>query len=277
MRLKLSAIAMVCVLSLVPSLAQASILEGALTNGDNQLNDVDREQLINNVGAPNIIDIGDVLEAVLLFDNINNANGNQLLSAFPGLQGLTAYSKIEVTGKTFISNALGYAFTFKGAFANGDAIQVYESSTLNTPSDFDSGGVAGNIADATDGNLLFTLNLAGAGDYWEALGTDNLLLLSVAKPVTFNFGVSISSNPGNVPIVLNSQESSPGVFHDVIGNGTVFPIPPNSPANGWQAASDTTVQFAAEVVPEPASMLAWAGILACAASYGVKVRRKLRA
>lgn len=277
MRLKLSAIAMIFVLSLVPSLAQASILEGVLTNGDNQLNDVNREILHNNAGLPNIIDVGDVLEAVLLFDNITNSNGNNLLSSYPGLQGLTAHSVIVVTGKVFINPVIGYAFTFAGGFADGDAVKVYESAVLNTPSDFDTGGVAGNIADATNGTPLFSLDLSGAGDFWSALGTDDLTLLTTANPVTFRFGLTISSNPANVPIVPDSQQSLPGVFHDVVGNGSVFPLPTGSPANGWMAASDTTVQFAAEVVPEPASMLAWAGILACAASYGVQLRRKSRA
>lgn len=157
---KLFAAALIVTLAVCPTVSHASILEGALTDGVNQLNDVNREILINNVGLPNIIDIGDVFESVLLFDNIDNSNGNSLLSSYPGLAGLTGYSKIEVIGKTFISATLGYQFTFKGAFANGDAVQVFESSTLDQPSDFNSGGVVQNIADAIDGTPLFTLDLS---------------------------------------------------------------------------------------------------------------------
>lgn len=276
----IAVLSLLCVATLArPTVCSASILEGALTNGENQLNDVNRERIINLVGAdPNVLDVGDILESVLLFDNINNGNGTNLLSTFPGLPGLTAYSRIEVVTKVPIG-PLGFLYTFTGAFANGDAVQIFEGADLDDVSDFDSGGVAGNIADATSPvTPLFTLDLDGVDDFWNAIGGDNISLLTAATPVNYNFGLSVNLNAGMVPIVADGMfiPGAPGSFHDVIGTGKVIPIAAGAPTNGWQAASDTTVTFVAAVVPEPGTLLVWAGLLACSLAATSTVRRARR-
>jgi hypothetical protein len=261
MRFKVLLLFAACFLGSLASVASASILGGVLTTGLNTFNDKNREILIKDAAnndplKAETLEVNDILLAVLFFDNFTNANGPSNVNDIPGLAGLTAFSQIKVTSVTPVSGAI-YNFTFDGAFSNGDAVQVFESSTLNDVNDFSSGGVLGNIADATNGTPLFTLALSDSDDFWTANGPADLSFVANGDAeVTFKFGLSVNLNPALVPVLPDAVFSlAEGSFHDVTGSGTVYNI--DGPTNGWAAASDTTIRFRANPIPEPLSAIAW--------------------
>lgn len=282
----LTAVALVALMS---TTASASILGGVLTNGLNAINDVNRERVLKgalsvddpltpfdetNDGTPFLLQVGDILEAVLIMDNINNGSGSFLVDSVPGLAGLTVYSRIVVTSKLDLGGG-EFRFTFGSGFGDGfTTAEIYESSSLDDIGMFDSAVdiTASNIADATDGTLLFTLGLAAASpDFWRATGTDNLLLVSTGDPVNFNFGLTVGLNPAGVPIVTDGVSTLAG-FHDVRGSGQVFNISDPTLAGGWQAASNTQVEFLVRgIVPEAGTLTMWA-VLACVSGFAAKRR-----
>jgi protocatechuate 3,4-dioxygenase beta subunit len=257
------------------------MLNTALVAGLNTINDKDVERLIDRGsgvdinGSPTgplngLIDPGDGLEAVLIFDNISNAVfGAEPLEAAVGVPSyqLTAHILQVVESKVLISdngtpgNSTDdtFAFTFSPSVVN-----VYEdsSSLANTILvDFALQSAAQTILKATDGNLILTLADSGAGangtpDVWRAIGRDDFGQLLSGNQVNFLGALSVTANPGSVPIAPDATKSGllgavPGTgdFHDVVAIGEVE-FPALSVLNrGWHAQTDTTVSF---IVPRAA-------------------------
>jgi hypothetical protein len=252
------------------SAASASILSTALRPDLNTLNDVDRERLALGIGDGDTeIEVGDILESVLVFDNLSNsAFGSTDLEDIASLGAtyqLTAYSRLEVASiipddgdaDTFPT------FVFKGGFGDDvTMVKIYEDSVQDVNFTTDAAGTA--ITDATDGTLLLTLGLGELGDFWIAEGPADLSTLGAigsGAAAQFFLGVSVLTNPaGDIDIVPDGLFSAvSGLDHDVVGFGDIFKI--TGPVNDWQAASNTTVSFV--ITPEPTALLVWMGISAC--------------
>ena len=237
-----------------------AVLNDALTPGLNTLNDTNAERLIDNVGDNGLVDVGDQLETLVIVDNISNAvwGGTDVDVAVgrPDDYQLTAYSLITVIDKVETDPGV-FLFTFAPAI-----VQVYEDGSFADNTilvDFSSQSADQAIADATDGNLIFTTNVDGTGrfgtdDVWRAIGGDDPDSLTTGNEANFVMASSIGSNPGDVPIApdatpsgLLGLPSGTGDFHDLVAVGEIEVASSAAANQGWDAQSDTTFSF---TVPE---------------------------
>lgn len=262
---------LVTLLAISPVTVDASIFGNALTAGLNRVQDQNREWLIKADGndQEGVIEDGDILESVLFFDTLANLNGTKSINSIPGLAGLTAWSRVVVT--ITVDNGNESEFSFAPALPNGTAISVYEGSSLNDPTDFETGDTSTLVAAATSGAHLFDLTLDGIDDYWEATGPIDLSNLFFF-PVDFEFGLSVVNNTALVPIVKDAFTPNGLIFWDIIGEGDVSALTPGPSAEGVQAESNTRISLIAAPVPEPASLFTWGGILVAACGLGLKKR-----
>lgn len=287
------------VLTLAASVAPArgAILANSLfIVGENQVQDTDYERLIKdpaNTGGASIIEVGDILEAIVSFDTINGTIVKNPFTGFGAFYELTAYSRIKVLGIGDAdtngdgifdggdTNADGLTnFTFGSGFADlKTAIEVYEDFPTTALSVFDNTvSPAAGIGRATDGTLALTLGFdatkpsaATDPDFWVAFNAplDISVFTTVgADPALqggdFFFGLSVLTNPGGVPYVDEAESTAaltgftgPMTDHDMVGNGSLS-VPSSTTNAGWDAETNTKIFF--QGVPEPSSLAIWSAV-----------------
>jgi hypothetical protein len=240
------------------------------------MHDLDAESLIK--GGTNtqlgVIEVGDTLEAVMLFNDINGSD-----MSLPNYE-LTAHVKLLVTAKTAAGNqtviingnpVLVPVFNFDfgpvnpDQNGNGDLVWLYEDTTP----DFRAQGqppvsVATAVANATNGNLIATLGLGTEAsqqdDFWQALASPEAVgifsQLNTSFPgASFQFGVSVTANPGNVNIAPDQTiDNLYGLPHDVVGSGQ--PFGSKNSSTPFDLLTRTDVNFTA-VIPEASSIAIW--------------------
>ncbi len=280
----------------VATSAQAAMINSILIpNAKNSFEDTDWERLIDNEGSPaGIVDIGDDLEAMLEFGNVNVT---ALPGSLPANYELLAHSKVRVVWKGNLSmgevagagvkvDTVGgfdrYDFLFEGSLDGaGTAIRLYEQ--LSTPAtEFDPTiAAASGIARVTGSTLLSTFGIDGAStDFWLALAApENISSFSdpAISGANFSFGLTMLSNPGGLALSPEADTGGVGTwasgaltFHDLVGTGELKETPVGVHED-WDLQTDTQVWFNA--VPEP-STLALLGIGSVVYGLGAYRRRR---
>jgi hypothetical protein len=275
--------------------ANGAILANSLfKTGVNLIQDQDFERLEknpNNTGGASIIEVGDVLEAIVSFDSINSVDVNGL-AGFGAAYELTAHSRLVVLGFGLTdtdadgifdsgdTDANGLTnFTFGPGFANGVAVEVYEDFPTTLATNFNAAVDAGQgVTRVTNGTLALTLGFdptkptnATDPDFWVAfLAPLDISVFSdpnaetIAQGGDFFFGLSVLSNPGGIPYVDEgistgtSGFAGPPTNHDMVGNGSLS-VPVGAHAD-WDAETNTKIFF--QAVPEPSSVAIWS-VVAC--------------
>jgi hypothetical protein len=248
----------------------AALINNAIIPGINEFEDTDAERVARSDGEGGVtfvtsgsLEVGDVIQTALRF---NTANSNQIF-LIPGLAPpyqLTAYSELQVaalfdpgtTNPCASTTTCDIIFAPTGNLGANVFASVYENAagTLNNLSDPPATG----IAKAQSGNLVATLGLGEADDFWVVF--DGLIDLTAAAAVqpgdpqvpTGIFGLSVLSDPGAVPFVPNGITGADGNLHDLVGNVSAFQRGPGV-NEGWLLSTNTTVDFFV-AVPEPGSL-----------------------
>ncbi len=248
-----------------------AILNNALTTGINSLNDNNVERVLDPNGSPKInqvtatIDVGDILESVLIIENISNSVfGATPLANAVGVSGyqLTVHARQTVKTKTSVGGGF-FDFDFSPTIFN-----VYEDSpaiggTLLV--DFSSQSADAAVAAATDGIFILSLDdsgtaAGGADDFLRTIGTDVFGALTSGNQANFIGGLSVINNPGGVSITQDATLSGTigsiagsGDLHDVVLVGEAEAASIAVLNRGWGAQSDTTIFF--NIVPEPTTFV----------------------
>lgn len=289
--------------------SRAALITSTLQNGDNLIQDQDAESLVKAAGntTANVIQPGDMLQAVLSFASVNGGASGLNNQNYPGLTPnyqLTAL--VQITAKTITptgntiniggTNFATYDITFSAGFADGKTtVQLYENSNATGANKLVRSGAGLTITDAvnaaTSGTLLTTLGFGSSilgpttgNPYWEAVGVPidfgafQLVKSNVGVGNGFDFAQNVLSNPGNLPIIAGGEtatSSIPGLgsgTYDTVGSGRLFGIEGQTTPFG--SYTNTSVNFAAVVTPEPASItMLVTGILG-AGGFSLLRRRK---
>jgi len=270
--------------------SNAALINSLFTTGVNEVQDTDVESVYRDgvqVRSGGFA-VGDVIVGVLQFNTANATNISQGLGTLN--YQLTAYFQLRVaniidngdgTSTLVFSDTTGTTDALPNLAGANDLVDIYENPTAFT---FDQTvPVSGGIASATTGNLLATIGLNGTDDFWTAVvpttnGISAVAALTAASPQIGigQFGLTVFTNPGGLPISPNSIMGADGNLHDVIGNASAYGVSPHicgntttpastttcpDPLAGWLVSSNTTVQFVTRV-PEPGTLALLGGSLA---------------
>lgn len=272
----------------------------------NHYNDDSLEHVIGKTAGS--LAIGDVLEGIFTFGSIGVDGGTIGIDrvnagAGTGNAEVTGYFRTKVLDiqggpgnyLVYFGPDAGSAFTAQ--YGDGAMAVMYEDTS---PDYFTLGTIAQGIASATDGSLVTAIGFTGAG------GTAADGEGWVARPSTLSItpttlGFSIGSYFANLNLInqggsaqfdnisfLNSQGSffsggeltgAPTTPTQFVIDGQVFSRPTNQiPAGGFPIRDSADFRFQANsVVPEPASMLVWAGIGLAGTVGGMMRRRRVTA
>jgi hypothetical protein len=271
-----------------PSSARASILGDFYGfEEDVQIEDRDVERLIKgagNVGGATL-EVGDILEAVIRFDNISGSNiGLSDLDDFVGNSEyeLLGYSRIRVASITANGDAKGsVAITFDSGFADGQTmVQLFESTAAGNVYN-EAIAPAALIAAVTSQSLIASAGLVDADDFWvapfAAPSVDATTLAAFNPGFGFALGLSVITADldlkiANEALVTVNPLTGAVVTVDIVGSGNVKSRAPGV-NTGWDASSDAVFQY--HTVPEPASLAVW-GMLATA-GLGLSIARRRKA
>ncbi len=212
-------------IAIATSQLSAAILNDAIRPGINHISDSAVERLIDNVGNNGLLDVGDQLETVVIFETMSNSQfaGTPLGNAVgdPSYQ-LTGYGVATVATKTALGNGL-----FDYTFTSDSFISWYEDSADiggTILADFSSQSAVAAITAATDGNSILEVRPNGRGstteggaenagsDFWRAGGGDDPSQFLPGNEANFVFGFSVNANPGGVRISANATRSFAGGF-----------------------------------------------------------------
>lgn len=257
--------------------AQASILQNAVTNGLNTINDVDAERYIPVTGNPMqpTFMLGDMFQFVLVMENITNATHlNVPLGTATGAGAnyqLGAVGSFTVTGINDPSHVPGAAVGNIDISLTG-TVSIYESNAAANLVDFTIdtfNQAATKISVGT--TLLATLgqvgndfltsfdiqgNIAGIPPFPGIEGRGGFTVTDVALGFSIvPDGTSINHRDfvaAGAPFV-NTNHDVTLIEHLFLNQGTnttEFPF-----------FTDTTIQFTVQgIVPEPLSLLVWTGL-----------------
>lgn len=267
-----------------------ALFDPTLPGGINEIQDQDVERVLRDttgdgqldtvLGAADTLAIGDTFETILRWDTVNVTTIGDVI---PAPYQLTAYSQLEISSVIFNNDGVDGI--------NGTPDDIFDlvfipSGNLKTPNSFvdlyeGNGGYdsslapAAGIASVTGDTYLASFGLGEADDFWLGQGPLDLGViasLSEGDPQAAAgvFGLSVTANPGNLPIGTNGIVGADGNLHDVVGNTSVFQKSPGTNA-GWLVASNTSAAF--QVVPAPAT-LALFGLGLAGLSLRVKMRKR---
>ncbi len=239
------------------------------------------ERLVNRVGSPDIIDIGDSIYGLLVIEQMNLLRGGVpseiRLTHNDGNSEFTAEFQILVVGKVPTGNPISpFAFTFAPdpAFDTnnvGTMIRMYED--FEPPGDsshFDIhdftdllGETPGPdmpdaITSVTDGAFYWALGLVSAGNAWIGTGFDDLSL-PIGPSDRLGDVVFAPDRPTELGAAAGSVHSmlaltnALGMSGEFIGTSQIGGPIAGSP---WPLSSHSNVDLV--VIPLPAAV--WAGM-----------------
>lgn len=255
-----------------PAVQADALINSLFTPGLNEVQDTDAERVLRDGVSirSGSFQVGDVIEAILRFTTANSATISDTLAPYQ----LTAYSQLKVVAIN--DNGDGTStliFGASGALGTNVLASIYENTTVtfeqNKPA-------ATGATDAQTGTLLATIGIGESDDFWFSIvpttnGISIIAALTAADPQLGigDLGLSVLSNPGNLPIGANGLVGFDGNLHDIIGNASAYGLSPHicgnvgtppsplgtctNPNDGWLVSSNTLVQFVTPV-PEPATL-----------------------
>jgi len=264
------------------SVGQAATINSYFEPGYNGAQDTDRDRILDKTGAVKTTGAfveGDIFEALLRFDSIQQLDSTLAITTDTSIQpnytsnkyGLYAYSAVAIDTIVDSLTVPGAKdVTFKAA-AGSSMIDLYEG-TLNT-NPFNQ--TATNAISAVQGlSLIGQFGIGEGDDFWTATISTTVDALSVAiQQAIFSsgeYGLSVLTNAGNLPIEKNGIVGKDGNLHDIIGKSSVEG--PAAASSGWKVTTDTKVYF--HSVPEPDS-LALLGLGALLLSATAKRRQNV--
>lgn len=260
----------------LPMASNAALINALFGQGINEVQDTDAERILDANGGvvtSGNFAVGQVLQSILRFDTVNATTiGDEI----PAPYKLTAYSELLIADIQGAVNINGVDVpSGAGCLATDPVCTLIMAPTGNLGAgvlatlyegiSFDQASApAVGIAGITGSTAILSVGYGTADDFWYAtivnpqvgafVGNQIGLLTTVnaasGQRGQFNFGLSVLSNPGGLPIANLGMTGTFGDLHDVIGNGSAYARSPNV-NDGWLLSSNTLVQFKA---PEPDSL-----------------------
>ncbi|MCK9606016.1 MAG: hypothetical protein M0R33_06140 [Methylomonas sp.] len=247
----------------MPFSANAAMVNSLLVGGENQFQDTDVERVLRNgqVVTSGEFQVGDVIQAILRFTDVNSV----VVSDNPGFgfpYQLLAYSEVEVTsitGVVDVGGGINQGTLNFGATGNlgADVVATFYERTANVPGFSISVDPATAVANVTGLTQIATAGFGEADDFWRAtslldLGLAANQLQGSPQQASGQFGLSFLS--GSLPFIKNGILSGDdGNYHDVVGSASAYKLDTGANA-GWLVSSNTEVRFN---VPEPSSIHFW--------------------
>lgn len=275
-----------------PLTAQAALLNSVLI-GDtiNTIQDSDSERVLrqNATGGYDVIttggfQVGDIIESILQFDTVNSTNFLNLIDAnggpLPNYYQLTAYSQLRISsidlvtdtdgsGSTTLNDVLRLNFGASGSLGTGVMVELYERDAAGQPSYSATVDPATGIANVLGQTLIAEFGLKELDDFWNSLAINNIAVIAGAvagsgQAAQGEFGLSVLTNPGGLPIAANGIVGVDGNMHDVVGDASIYAREART-NSGWLVSSNLNASF--KTVPEPGTLvLAGLGLLGVAAA-----------
>ncbi len=284
-----------------PAANAGALLNNILQTGGNTLQDTNADRFLRAsttgsitlggtsyriLDATDNLQQGDIIQSILRFETVNSVTVGDN-PGFGAPYGVLAYSELVVGAITTAAGVDFYNVSASGNLGANVLVSVYENGvaagdTQSLISLF-TGTAANGISEVTDAGLIATFGLQEADDFWQVrtpTGPLSTLLGALGENSpqagTYEFGLSVLSNPGALAIADNAKTSTApghiGSTHDVIGNGSGFAPQTNMNTNplndGWQLETNTTVRF--NTVPEPELL----GLLSVGLLAGGVARRR---
>ena len=229
--------------------------------------DENAERLINRVGSPDIIDVGDSLYGVMVIEQLNLLRGGvpsevRLRHSY-GNSEFSAEFQIRVKTKTLNPDGTTYTFGFEpdpvfDTSGAGTMIRMYEDyEPPNSLSDFDihdfthSAGetlgidMADGAGSVTDGAFYWALGLVSPGNNWIGIGGDDIT--AVGRPsdrlgdaiFALDRTTDTGAAAGSIH-TLSTLTNALGMTGEFIGTSEIGGPVAGSP---WPLASHTNVEF----------------------------------
>jgi len=157
-----------------------------------------------------------------------------------------------------------FSFSASGNVAGGanSLVAVYENgigADTNSLLTLFSSTPASSITEVTNSSFVASFGLGEADDFWQGRTPTGTLATVFSAPsgsgqISYEFGLSVLSNPGALPIVTNGVVTGApghaGTAHDVNGDGSAFARSPGV-NTGWDLSTNTNAVFLTKNVPEP--------------------------
>jgi hypothetical protein len=223
--------------------------------GVNQVQDTSAERILRGGEAitSGTFQVGDVIQSVFRLDTVNASAISDTLGApyqFLGVSELEITS-IDDTGGGLVTLHFGAT----GNLGSNVLVSLYER-TLASQYGLDYGDDPSTaFTNIQTDTPILTLGL-GTNDFWEATSPSD-----ITASISFNegdpqapsgtFGLSVLSNPGNLPAVSASLLGDDGNLHQWVGSASIY-VAPTGYNSGWAVADNIQANFT--TVPEPASL-----------------------
>ena len=274
-----------------------------LVNGPGEYEDTDYESQVSDGNGNSRLDGGDLLLAIFAIDQqvnkytgtINGALDGSVSSAFAFAYGrttnmLTGVSMLKVKTVDVIGGTAIYAFEAPtkaewlaktGLVVAGDSTVVvaYDDPPANQhirPNN----SIAQGITSATHGVKLWEFGLVGAGTFWQADAIDTDAAFDPTNPVDVNVlsffaALNLVSGGGLLSHNILGDPDLGGTNSGLFTKKTDLQLQGNlqpGSTGAFQLRTDSNIYLNVGQVPEPASMLVWAGLAGIGAI--VRFRRK---
>ena len=229
--------------------------------------DENAERLINRVGSPDILDVGDSLYGVMVIEQLNLLRGGvpsevRLRHSY-GNSELSAEFQIRVKTKTLNPDGITYTFGFEpdpifDTSGAGTMIRMYEDyEPPNSLSVFDihdfthsAGETAGiDMADGagsvTDGAFYWALGFVNPGNNWIGTGTDDITAVGGPSDRLGDaiFALDRTTDTGAAAgsvHTLSTMTNAFGMTGEFIGTSEIGGPVLGSP---WPLSSHTNIEF----------------------------------
>lgn len=303
-------IAVVAAFACVTSYAAAGIQSQLVGNVVNELEDTDYEAAVTGgdiIIAKDdylvaILSVEDSMSWFTgAFDNLLNSSvtthaGFDPSAATPAFTGVSLIKVTSVISSTLPDGTFSFAqYVFQGAtsadwltytglsgIGDNTAAVLYDDPANNPHIDPATATIASSIATAVNGTRLWELGFAGdTGEFWRATttsqkadGTADATNILKITGLDFRASLNVLDYNAGIPLVKHNALGDPdiSVFASEFLGASQLQLQGNYQPGGtgiWNLKTDTNLYILP--VPEPASMLVWAGL---AGLFGFMVVRR---